>query len=129
VKNGISNPVPIYYQPYKSARKKYRISYTMDTYAEVIKKLDRNFQMHMVDEYKTSLICNACHQECQPVRHFTLNKTHTDIDSFATRDLNQCATTGCLISHDRDLNAAKNILSSRVKNNQSHSREIRRKKS
>ncbi len=54
----------------------------------------------------------------------------TEIGIFVTRDLNQCATTGCLISHDReDLNTAKNILSSRVKNGQSHSREIRRKKS
>jgi hypothetical protein len=32
-------------------------------------------------------------------------------------------------AHDRDLNAAKNILSSRIKNYQSHSREIRRKRS
>ncbi len=53
----------------------------------------------------------------------------TDIGVFLTRDLNQCATTGCLISHDRGLNAAKNILFSRVKNDQSYSREIRRKKS
>jgi hypothetical protein len=58
-----------------------------------------------------------------------LNKRQTDIGVFVTRDLKQCATTGCLMSHDRDLNAAKNILSSRVKNDQSHSREIRRKKS
>jgi hypothetical protein len=57
-------------------------------------------------------------------------KKHNEIGVFVTRDLKQCATTGCLITHDReDLNAAKNILSSRVKNDQSHSREIRRKKS
>ncbi len=45
---------------------------------KLLKELDSNFQMHMVDEYKTFLICNACHQECQPVRHFTLNKRQTD---------------------------------------------------
>jgi hypothetical protein len=81
------------------------------TKGKLLKELDRNFQMHMVHEYKTCLICNACHQESHPVRHFTLNKRQTDIDVFVTRDLKQCATTGCLISHDReDLNAAKNIL-------------------
>jgi hypothetical protein len=96
---------------------------------KLLKELDRNFRTHMVDE-NTSLICNACHQKCQPVGHFTLYKRQTDIGVFVTWDLKQCATTGCLISRDReDLNAAKNILSSRVKNDQSHSREIRRKKS
>jgi hypothetical protein len=43
-----------------------------------LKELDTNFQMHMVDEYKTSLICNACHEKCQPVRYFILNKRQTD---------------------------------------------------
>jgi hypothetical protein len=86
---------------------------------KLLKELDTNFQMHIVHEYKTSLICNACLNEYQPVGDFTLNKRQTDIVVFVTRDLNQCATTGCLISHDReDLNAAKNILSSRVKNDQ-----------
>jgi hypothetical protein len=48
-----------------------------------------------------------------------LNKRQTDIGVFVTMELSQCVTTGCLISHDReDLNAAKNILSSRVKNDQ-----------
>jgi len=43
--------------------------------------------------------------------------------------LNWCATTGYLIDHEReDLNAAKKILSSRVKNDKRHSREIIRKK-
>jgi hypothetical protein len=77
----------------------------------LLKELDTNFQMHMVHEYKTSLICNACYQECQPVRHFILNKRQRDIGVFVTRDLNQCTTTGCLIIHDREkLNTAKNIL-------------------
>jgi hypothetical protein len=44
----------------------------------LLEELDTNFQMYMVHEYKTSLICRACHQECQPVRHFTLNKRQTN---------------------------------------------------
>jgi hypothetical protein len=57
-------------------------------------------------------------------------KQHNEIGVFVKIDLKQCATTGCLISHEREeLNAAKSILSSIVKNDQSHSREIRRKKS
>jgi len=48
---------------------------------------------------------------------------------FYCQTKDQCATTGYLISHDRDLNTVRNILSSRVKNYQSHSREIRTKKS
>jgi hypothetical protein len=60
------------------------------------------------------------------VSYFTFNKRQTDVGVFVIRDLNQCATTGCLISHDReDLYAPKNILSSRVKNDKSH---LRRKK-
>jgi hypothetical protein len=59
---------------------------------KLLKELYGNFQMHMVDEYKTSLICNACRQEYQPVRNFTLNKRERErqigIGVFLTRDLN-----------------------------------------
>jgi hypothetical protein len=62
------------------------------------------------DKIVKELKKRASHQECQSARHFTLNKRQTDIGIFITRDLKHCATTGCLISNNRDLNAAKNIL-------------------
>ena len=71
--------------------------------------MTEHFQVHMVDEYKTSQICNGCHCKLKPVKHKRIDKNGT-LNVSVVRGVKQCATTKCLVTHNRDINAAKNML-------------------
>jgi transposase len=76
---------------------------------KLLKKLNERFEVKMIDEFMTSQTCCACHSRLKPVKHKRKDKKGVSATSIV-RGIKQCKTTGCLITHNRDLNAAKNML-------------------
>jgi hypothetical protein len=76
---------------------------------KLLKKLNERFEVRMIDEFMTSQTCCACHSHLKPVKHKRMDKKGVSAISIV-RGIKQCKTTGCLVTHNRDLNAAKNML-------------------
>jgi hypothetical protein len=76
---------------------------------KLLKKLNERFEVRMIDEFMTSQTCCACHSHLKPVKHRRKDKKGVSAISIM-RGIKQCKTTDCLVTHNRDLNAAKNML-------------------
>ena len=73
------------------------------------KMLEKKLPIKMIDEYMTSQKCNGCQSHMKAVRHKRLDKNSV-LTTSIVRGVKQCTTTVCLVTHNRDVNAAKNIL-------------------
>ena len=76
---------------------------------KLLKKLNEHFKVKMIDEFMTSQKCHHCHSHMKPVKHKRIDKNGT-LNVSVVRGVKQCATTKCLVTHNRDINAAKNML-------------------
>jgi hypothetical protein len=76
---------------------------------KLLKKLNERFEVKMIDEFMTSQKCCACHSHLKPVKHKRMDKKGVSAISIV-RGVKQCTTTKCLVTHNRDVNAAKNML-------------------
>jgi hypothetical protein len=72
------------------------------------KELDRKFtNVYMVNEYQKFVIIVITKDG--NLEHFMLNKKRHKVGIYAVRSVKQSATNNCFITHNNDLNAAKNI--------------------
>lgn len=64
------------------------------------------YKTYLIDEYKTSKICNGC---CGELEKF-LDKKHENGNFYKCHGLLRCKSQNCGIIHNRDKNAVRNML-------------------
>ncbi len=74
----------------------------------ILDMLSKRYCVILVDEFMTSQVCCVCGSHVEPMRR-RFEEQDGQHFSREVRGVRQC-TTGCLTTHDRDRNAAQNIM-------------------